>query len=67
MTARDHARIEKSIAEIRRLITLQPAVFAMNEQKDAEIKAAIRPWLSWFEIEADEIEAALHGNPYRPR
>jgi hypothetical protein len=52
-------QIKESAEEIKRLCKLETASFSPDKEKDEEIKNAIKPWLMWFEIEAQKINSII--------
>jgi DTW domain-containing protein YfiP len=52
-------RLRATAEEIKRLCTLETASFSIDETEDKRIKQAIKPWLIWFDIEANTINRII--------
>lgn len=56
MTNLEKATLQTLAERIHSLASLENASFNMNEEKDKEIKKAIKPYMMWFESVAFDLE-----------
>lgn len=59
MTNQEKATLQSIKNRINRLASLEDSCFSMNKEKDKEIKDAIRPYMTWFELCALYIEDTI--------
>ena len=61
MTSKEKEAIKYATKRIKSLASLENAGFGFDKEKDAETKQTIRPYMMWFEIVANYLEALANA------
>jgi hypothetical protein len=62
LTNSEVIQLQEIAERINVLASLENASFAMDKEKDAEIKEYIKPYMIWFKSEASELNKILKTN-----
>ena len=59
LTQNEVYELREAAKEIHQLVKMEQTSFSFDKGKDEEVKRTIKPWLVWFDVQADKIDEIL--------
>ena len=59
MNKQEKVIVQNCVKRINQLASLERASFNIDKEKDEKVKSTIRPYMTWFEIVADELQELI--------